>query len=79
VLREPAPSVTFESFGDNALKLVVRAFLDSLDNRLLTMHELHHGIYQELNRAQIEIAFPQRDLHIRTLPEKWNRWLDKQS
>jgi len=79
VLREPAPSVTFESFGDNGLKLVVRAFLDSLENRLLTMHELHHGIYQELNRAQIEIAFPQRDLHIRTLPEKWNRWLDKQS
>ncbi len=77
VLHDPSPSVTFEGFGDNSLNLVLRAFLDSLEHRLVTIHELHQQIYQAFNTAQIEIAFPQRDLHIRTLPEKWNRWLDQ--
>lgn len=77
VLQEPAPSVTFEGFGDNTLNLVLRAFLNSLDNRLATIHELHQQIYQAFNEAGIEIAFPQRDLHLRSLPEKLNRWLDK--
>jgi len=77
VLREPSPSVTFESFGDNSLNLVLRAFLDALDNRLVTIHQLHQRIYQTFNEAGIEIAFPQRDLHIRSLPEKLSRWLEK--
>ena len=77
VLQEPAPSVTFEGFGDNTLNLVLRAFLNSLDNRLGTIHELHQQIYQAFNEAGIEIAFPQRDLHLRSLPEKLNRWLEK--
>ena len=77
VLQEPAPSVTFESFGDSTLNLVLRAFLASLDNRLATIHELHQRIYQAFNEAGIDIALPQRDLHLRSLPEKLNRWLEK--
>ncbi|MCC7334946.1 MAG: mechanosensitive ion channel [Pirellulaceae bacterium] len=79
VLQDPAPSVTFEGFGDNTLNLVLRAFLQSLDNRLATIHELHQQIYQAFNAAGIEIAFPQRDLHLRSLPETLNRWLDKRT
>ncbi|MEO8268628.1 MAG: mechanosensitive ion channel domain-containing protein [Aureliella sp.] len=79
ILQEPAPSVTFEGFGDNTLNLVLRAFLNSLDNRLTTIHELHQQIYQAFNEAKIEIAFPQRDLHLRSLPEELNRWLEKEN
>lgn len=79
VLPDPAPSVTFEGFGDNSLNLVLRAFLDTLDNRLATIHGLHQRIYSAFNEAGIEIAFPQRDLHLRSLPEKLNRWLDSSS
>lgn len=79
LLDEPRPTVTFEGFGDNSLNLVIRAFLDSLDHRLTAIHQLHQDIYLAMNKAGIEISFPQRDLHIRTLPESWNRWLKERT
>jgi potassium efflux system protein len=68
ILSDPSPSVTFQSFGDSALLLVLRAFLGSLDNRLGTIHTLHEQVHEQLNVADIEIAFPHRDLNIRSLP-----------
>ncbi len=79
VLVDPLPSVTFDGFGDNTLNLVVRIFLNSLEHRLITIHELHQGIYEAFRDGGIEIAFPQRDLHIRSLPDSWNRWLERKA
>ena len=59
--------MSFESFGDNSLLLVLRCYLDSLEFRLATISELHEMINDKLNAAGIVIAFPQRDLHIDTL------------
>ena len=67
ILKDPAALATFEGFGDNSLNLVLRAFLPSLENRLQVIHELHTAIDQAFRDANIEIAFPQRDLHIRTM------------
>ncbi|TNG01307.1 MAG: mechanosensitive ion channel [Gammaproteobacteria bacterium] len=63
VLDDPAPSVSFESFGDNALGLFLRAFLPSIDHRIRTITDLHNSINNKLNEAGIVIAFPQRDIH----------------
>ncbi len=75
ILGDPAPNITFEGFGDNALNLVLRVFLENLENRLGTIHELHQRIYHSLNANKIELAFPQRDLHVKTLPKGLSRWL----
>lgn len=75
LMHDPAPMITFEGFGDNTLNLVVRAYLETLDNRLSTIHSLHKDIYEAFNKASIEISFPQRDLHVRTLPESLTNWL----
>ena len=64
VLSDPLPSVTFESFGDSTLNLILRAYLPNLESRLQSIHELHTAIHEEFNKAGIEIAFPQRDVHI---------------
>lgn len=70
VLNEPAPSVTFESFGDSALNFVLRCHLPNLENRLATIHDLNATIHDRFRREGIEIAFPQLDLHVRSgLPE----------
>jgi potassium efflux system protein len=66
VLEDPAPRVTFEGFGDNALTLLLRAYLDDMDARLATTTELHQAINDRFNVAGIVIAFPQRDVHIDT-------------
>jgi potassium efflux system protein len=65
VLKEPVPTVTFDQFGESALNLTLRCHLPDFENRLATVHELHSSILRALREAQVEIAFPQRDLHIR--------------
>ncbi len=66
VLDEPSPFVIFEEFGDNALLMVLRCYLGSLDHRLSTIGRLHEVINQKFNEHGIVIAFPQRDLHLDT-------------
>ncbi len=71
VLSDPEPKVTFEGFGDNSLMLFLRCHLESLDNRLATISDLHRAINRKFNQAGLVIAFPQRDVHLDT-----NRPLD---
>jgi potassium efflux system protein len=68
ILKDPPSLATFEGFGDNSLNLVLRTYLPTLDNRLQVIHQLHTAIDQAFRRERIEIAFPQRDLHVRTFP-----------
>jgi len=65
-LREPAPLAVFENFGDNALELSARCFLDSIDQRLTVMTELRTAIHRAFQAAGITIPFPQRDVHLDT-------------
>ena len=67
ILDDPPSRVTFEGFGDNSLNLVVRSFLPDLENRLLVIDQLHSAIDQAFRQSGIEIAFPQRDLHLRSI------------
>lgn len=64
VLDDPAPSVIFETFGDNALTLMLRCFVDSIELRYPTISALNEAINDKFNQAGIVIAFPQRDLHL---------------
>jgi potassium efflux system protein len=66
VLDDPAPFTTFEAFGDSTLDLMLRCYLPDLDNRLKTITELNESIDRRFKEAGIEIAFPQRDIHIRS-------------
>lgn len=67
VLAEPEPRVFFMGFGDSALNFELRVFVGSLDVLLSTRHALNKAIDREFRAAGIEIAFPQRDLHIRSI------------
>lgn len=67
VLEDPAPVATFEGFGDSCLTLLLRCFLPNLDNRLKTITELHEAIDREFKANKLEIAFPQRDIHVRSM------------
>ncbi|MEL6894506.1 MAG: mechanosensitive ion channel domain-containing protein [Planctomycetota bacterium] len=65
VTKEPSPLITFEGFGDSTLNIVVRCFLENLDNRMGTTHDLHTTINERFEDEGIEIAFPQLDIHVR--------------
>ncbi len=68
VLADPTPLATFEGFGDSTLNLLLRCYLPNLDQRLPVISELHAAIDAKFRAADIEIAFPQRDLHLRSAP-----------
>jgi potassium efflux system protein len=66
IMSDPAPLVVFEAFGDNALLLSLRCYIDDIDYRLRTITELNLAIDRQMAEAGIEIAFPQRDVHLDT-------------
>lgn len=67
VTEDPKAFVTFEGFGDSALTIILRCYLASLDHRIRTIHELHTEIHRRFNEEGLEIAFPQMDLHLRSV------------
>ena len=67
LLSDPAPMAHFTGFGDSTLNFTLRGYLPDLDNRLNVIHDLNRAIYLGLAEAGIEIAFPQRDIHIRSI------------
>ena len=66
MLSDPEPLVTFDNFGDNALNLMVRAYLAYIDKRVTTLSELHLAINERFSELGIVIAYPQRDVHLNT-------------
>jgi small-conductance mechanosensitive channel len=69
VMRLPEPQVFFRKFGESALDFELRVWISNVDDRRQTESDLHRDIDQKFRQAGIEIAFPQRDLHLRSLKE----------
>ncbi|HUU96433.1 MAG TPA: mechanosensitive ion channel domain-containing protein [Phycisphaerae bacterium] len=67
VMADPKPRVLFMGFGDSSLNFELRVFVPSVDYLLSVRHQLHKAIDQEFRTAGIEIAFPQRDVHVRSI------------
>ncbi len=66
ILDDPAPLITFEQFGDSALVLRMRCYLDSMEFRTITRSEVNEIINRKFEEAGIVIAFPQTDVHLDT-------------
>ncbi|MCI5048144.1 MAG: DUF3772 domain-containing protein [Aquisalinus sp.] len=66
ILDYPAPLLTFNDFGDSSLNFELRGFINDINSSLSTRTRLRVAIFKKLKEANIEIPFPQRDLHIRS-------------
>ena len=65
VLKSPPPRVVFTGLGDSALEFEVRVHVGAIEERWPTVHELHQALVAALSGANIDIPFPQRDVHVR--------------
>jgi potassium efflux system protein len=72
VLAEPAPSVLIVGFGENSLTFSIRIFVSELSNRLPVTHDLYIRLEKALHEHKIEIPFPQRDIHIRSVVQEFS-------
>ena len=67
VLADPAPTVMFSAFGESSLDFQLRVFIAQFDHMWRVRHALCMAIDKEFRKAGVEISFPQRDLHIRSI------------
>jgi small-conductance mechanosensitive channel len=66
-LRVSPPRVMFRGFGESSLDFELRCFIRNVDQRLSTLSDLNFAIEKALREANIQIPFPQRDLHLRSV------------
>ena len=59
------PRVRFRSFGESSLDFELLFWIDKPESRGRTLDFLNSKIYQEFNKHNIEIPFPQRTVHIK--------------
>lgn len=67
VLDNPEPVALFTGFGDNSLNFSLRFWTNDYQNWLILSSQITLEIHNALYAAGIEIPFPQRDLHIRSI------------
>ncbi len=70
VLKNPEPRVRFRTFGDSGLNFELLTWIANPADRGRMSHELNCAVYKALREQQIEIPFPQRDIHVRAMPSE---------
>jgi small-conductance mechanosensitive channel len=67
VCKHPEPRVRLRRFGDSSLDFQLLCWIDRPVDRGRLTHELLCHIYKAFAVEGIEIPFPQRDLHVRSM------------
>jgi len=67
VLGDPQPEALFMGFGDSALDFRLRCWIPRFEEGFLIKSQLCVAINAALRDAGIQIPFPQRDLHLRSV------------
>jgi small-conductance mechanosensitive channel len=65
VLEKPAPAVFFQGFGESSLDFALRAWTSDFDDWIRLRSDLHVAVFETLSRENIQIPFPQRDVHMK--------------
>ena len=79
VLIKPEPLVYFKGFGDSTLDFELHFWVMQENNGMQITSEVALKAMRLLNDAGIEIPFPQRDLHVRSIDPTAAGLLDRKS
>ena len=71
-MKYPRPDVISVDHADSALIFRLRIWVD-VDDYWSVASRIRFEIDRRFRELAIEIAFPQRDLHLRSLPEKMEK------
>ena len=69
ILKNPAPSVDFSGFGENALNFVVRAVVPDITGTLAFTNELRFRIMERFREEGIALPSSSRTVEIRTVAD----------
>lgn len=68
ILKNPEPKVWFTDFGDSSLNFRLLCWIANAARKNDITSELNYAIDRAFREGNIEIPFPQRDLHVRSAP-----------
>ena len=66
VLKNPQPDVLLTEFGDSSWNMQLRVWLPDPKNYHIIKSEINCAIVRRFRENNIEIPYPQRDLHLRS-------------
>ncbi|PKP53196.1 MAG: mechanosensitive ion channel protein MscS [Bacteroidetes bacterium HGW-Bacteroidetes-1] len=67
ILRTPEPYILFEGFGDSSLNFLVMVWTSEYNDRpRILRSELYYEIFSKFKEHNVEIPFPQRDIHLKS-------------
>jgi potassium efflux system protein len=69
VLKDPPPNVVFREFGASSLNMRCFGHVEDVSVRFQVQNDLHMRITEVFREKGIEIAYPQMDLHLRSVDE----------
>jgi small conductance mechanosensitive channel len=61
--KEPSPQVGIQKFGDSSIDIGLRYWIPS-QKYFKILYQVNLAVYKQLKARDIEIPFPQRDVHI---------------
>ncbi len=68
ILKDPPPDVIFSGFGDSSLNFELRIWTtDRLRTPQILKSDIYFDVFQNFAENGIEIPFPQRDIHVRSV------------
>ncbi len=65
ILEKPEPQVLFTAFGDSSLNFELYTWIRDSRHKPQVLDQLHRQIDRVFRDHDVEIPFPQRDLHVR--------------
>jgi small conductance mechanosensitive channel len=63
ISKEPPPQVGIQKFGDSSIEIGLRYWIPT-QKYFKTLYQVNLSVYKQLKAKDIEIPFPQRDVHI---------------
>lgn len=70
ILDDPEPRIFFFEFGDSSLNFRILCYVADISERFATLSDLHFQIDEAFREHDVEIPFPQRDLHLRSIDQE---------
>lgn len=65
ILKAPSPFVYFKEFGESSLDIELRFFIRNIPDTPTIRNDVRFAILDAFRENDIEIPFPQRDLHVK--------------
>jgi len=76
ILKDPEPNVLLVGYGDNSVDFELRFWISDPRNGIQNIRsQVLLSIWDQFNEHEIEIPFPQRDYHLKSLPENLDSYI----